>query len=198
VIAAHAGTRSGAVLVRVVALAAAATPCAALLACGDSAAPGRAAAAERAAEQNAETRFDDFARCLREHGVNAEAQSRPGGAHGLKIMGGDAAVMHAAEQACARYRPAEQRGPSRLSPQEEVEIEERLERVAKCMREHGVEVTASTADGGPHIEVPAPNDGGGPEPESPAFKAAQKACSNLLPGAGSAAGGAASGRGSGS
>ena len=43
------------------------------------------AAGERAQEQQAETKLADFARCMREHGVNAETATGPGGGHGLKI-----------------------------------------------------------------------------------------------------------------
>lgn len=176
-------------LARLLAVATAAASGLVLLACGGSRAPARAAAAERAAEQQTETRFEDFARCLREHGVDAEAQSRPGGGHGLKVSGANPAAMQAAEKACARYRPERQSGPSRFSPQEKVELDERLERFAKCMREHGVEVEASVAGGQPHINVHATRGGGGPpQPESPAFQAAQKACSKLLPGGGPGAG----------
>jgi hypothetical protein len=161
-----------------VALAAACAAAATLAACGGSSASPKAAAAvrtaERKAEDKAETQFDDFARCLREHGINAEV--RPGG-HGLKIMGGEPAQMQAAEKACARYRPPEQRGPSRFSPQEKVELEDRLQRFAKCMREHGIEVEATVGTSGPQINIHP----GASKPGSPAFEAGQKACHGLLP-----------------
>jgi len=169
-----------ALLARALGLAAAAAASATLLACGGSNAPARAPAAEQRAERKAETDFEDFARCLREHGVEAEAQSRPGGGHGLKIAGGEPAQMQAAEKACARFRPPEQNGPSRFSPQERVELEEKLQRFAKCMRAHGIEVEASAAGGRPQINI----HGTAPKPASPAFQAAQKACQGLLPGGG--------------
>ena len=91
-----------------------------LAACGGSGSPSAtdAAAREQATEQQAEAKFQDFARCLREHGVDAEAISHPGGGHGLKVGPGSsgASGMEAAERACVRYRPEEQRGnpsPSR-------------------------------------------------------------------------------------
>jgi hypothetical protein len=174
-------------IVRAAAAAAAAAAALALLACGSSGGPARAARAEssgRAQEAEAETRFQDFARCLREHGIQAEALSRPGGGHGLKVRGASPAAMGAAEKACARYRPKDQSGPSHFSPQEKVALEERLQRFAKCMREHGIKVETSAAGGRAQIQIHPGGAGGGPNPESPAFLAAQKTCSPLLPGGG--------------
>jgi hypothetical protein len=158
-----------------------------LAACGGSSPGSSAAEQEQSREQKAETRFADFAKCLREHGVNAEAVSHPGGGHGLKVSPGTAgaspAAMEAAEKACARYRPAPQK--VNLSPQQKVEREEAVRKFAKCMREHGVKVEASTQGGGIQIRIHAhPGSEGAPNPESPAFQTAQKDCSGLLPGGG--------------
>jgi hypothetical protein len=153
-------------------------------ACGGSS-PTSSTANERSSEQKAEAKFADFARCLREHGVNAEAVSHTGGGHGLKVSGGSGGPQQfeAAEKACARYRPAPQK--ANLSPQQKVEQEESVRKFAKCMREHGVKVEASTQGGGVQIRIHAhPGAEGAPNPESPAFQTAQKDCSGLLPGGG--------------
>ncbi len=149
----------------------------ALVACGGSRAPARAAAAEATTEQKAEVKFQDFARCLREHGIEAEADG-----HGIKVNGRGEAAMLAAEKACAKFRPPPQRGPDRMSAQEKVDIEEALQRFARCMREHGVQVEVDAPGGRPQINIHGTPSG--PNPESPAFQAAQKACSKLLPGGG--------------
>jgi diaminopimelate decarboxylase len=164
-----------------------------LAACGGSSSPSatNAAATEQANEQKAETRFADFARCLREHGVNAEAVSHSGGGHGLKISPGSAgdgpAAMEGAEKACARYRPEQQK--VNLSPQQKVEREEAVQKFAKCMREHGIKVETSATGGGVHITAHGGPGSGAPNPESPAFQAAQNACQKLLPQGGKRAGG---------
>jgi hypothetical protein len=155
-----------------------------LAACGGSNSPSDAAANERSQEQKAEAKFADFAKCLREHGINAESVSHPGGAHDLKIQGDNAgpATMEAAQKACARYQPAPQK--ANLSPQQKVEQEEGVLKFAKCMREHGIKVEASTPGGGVQIRIHAHAGAGaegGPIPESPAFQTAQKDCSGLLP-----------------
>jgi hypothetical protein len=152
-----------------------------LAACGGSSSPSNAAATERSQEQKAEVKFADFAKCLREHGVNAEAGS-PGGGRGLRVSPGSGGPQQfeAAQRACARYRPEPKK--VNLSPQQKVEQEEAVQKFAKCMREHGIKVEASTAGGGVQIRIHAhPGAEGGPNPESPAFQSAQQACQKLLP-----------------
>jgi hypothetical protein len=153
-----------------------------LSSCGGSGSPANAAAAENAQEQKDEAKLAEFARCMREHGVNAETAAGPGGGHALKISPGKAgsgpAAMEAAQKACARYRPTAKR--VNLSPQQRVEVEEAVQKFAKCMREHGIKVETSTAGGGVQIGIHHFGSGG-PNPESPGFKEAQNACQKLLP-----------------
>ena len=66
------------------------------------------------------------------------------------------------------------------------------------MREHGVDIHASTSGGGVQIRIHS--GAGGPNPESPSFQAAQKACQRLLPfkgGPGGPGGGPQTSKGSG-
>jgi hypothetical protein len=157
-----------------------------LAACGGSDSPSasNSAAKEQSNEQKAEAKFADFARCLREHGVSAEAISHPGGGQGLKLGPGNAArspaTMEAAQQACARYRPEAQR--VNLSPQQKVEREEAVQKFARCMREHGIRVEGSAGGGAVRIIGHGSPGSGGPNPESPRFQQAQSACQKLLPG----------------
>jgi hypothetical protein len=154
-----------------------------LAACGGSSSPSNAAATERAQEQKDEVRFADFAKCLREHGVNAEVGSPGGGRHGLKVSPGSGGPgqFEAAQRACARYRPEPKK--LNLSPQEKVEHEEAVQKFAKCMREHGIKVEASTSSGGGEIRIGIHGGpgSGGPNPVSPAFQSAQQACQKFLP-----------------
>jgi hypothetical protein len=148
-----------------------------LAACGGSSPSSTSSAA---AEQQAEVKFADFARCLREHGIAASTAGGPGGeGHGLRINGnGGPAKMEAAQKACKKYRPAPQK--LNLSPQEKVERAEAVEKFAKCMREHGVEVHASSSEGRISVQIHG-GPGSGPNPESPAFQKAQQSCQGLLP-----------------
>lgn len=155
-----------------------------LAACGGSS-TNNAAEKERSSEAKAEAKFAEFAKCLREHGINAEAAAMPGGGHGVKVSprsGGPHGPQQfeAVQKACKRYQPEEKR--VNLSPQEKVEHEEAVQKFARCMREHGIKVEASSAGGGVQISIHAhPGSEGGPNPESPAFQSAQNACQKLLP-----------------
>ncbi|MCL2769634.1 MAG: hypothetical protein FWD42_05930 [Solirubrobacterales bacterium] len=160
----------------------------ALGACGGSSSPGaNAAAGERAQEQAAEARSANFARCMREHGVSAEVATLPGGGRGLRVRPGRAGsspeAMEAAQSACARYRP--QQKAVNLSPQQKVELEEGVQKFARCMREHGIHVETSTSGGGvsisAHHQAGSGHGSSGLNPESPGFQRAQSACQKLLP-----------------
>jgi hypothetical protein len=148
-----------------------------LVACGGSGSPSSSVASE----QEGETKLADFARCLREHGVEAEIGTPPGGGRALKLGGKGAPAqgkMEAAQKACAKYRPQPKK--LNLSPQEKVQREEAVLKFAKCMREHGIEVHASAAGGAIQIQIHG-HPGSGPNPESPAFQSAQSKCQGYLP-----------------
>jgi hypothetical protein len=154
-----------------------------LAACGGSSPASSAAASEQSKD---EAKFADFAKCLREHGINAEAVSHgPGGGRGMKVsprQGGahGPQQFEAAQKACKRFQPKPQK--VNLSPQEKVEHEEAVQKFAKCMREHGIKLEVSAQGGGVQIRIHAhPGAEGGPNPESPAFQSAQQACQKLLP-----------------
>ncbi len=148
-----------------------------LAACGGSS-PSSTSSAAR--EQQAEVKFADFARCLREHGIEATTAGGPGGeGHGLRIKGtAGPAKLEAAQKACKKYQPEPQK--LNLSPQEKVERAEAVEKFAKCMREHGIEVHASSSEGRVSIQIHA-KPGAAPNPASPAFQKAQSSCQKLLP-----------------
>jgi hypothetical protein len=149
-----------------------------LVACGGSSPSSTSSAVS---EQQAEVKFADFARCLREHGIEASTAGGPGGeGHGLRIKGsGGPAKMEAAQKACKKYEPEPQK--LNLSPQEKVQRAEAVEKFAKCMREHGIEVHASSSEGRVSIQIHGKPGAGGPNPESPAFQQAQSSCQKLLP-----------------
>ncbi len=145
-----------------------------LAACGGSGARSEAARKEQLAEQKAETKFADYAKCLREHGVNAEAVNQPNGGHGIRMApgNGDFATAQGAQKACARYRPPSQK--VNVSPQQKVEQEETSRKFAKCIRSHGIHLpegkVIDTSGSNQVVYLPGVN------PQSPAFQAAVKVC----------------------
>ena len=143
-----------------------------VVACGGSSPDRSAATKEQATEQKAEAKFADFARCLREHGVDVELVSHPGGGHGVKLSRGndDPEAAMGAQKACARFRPPPQKAS--VSPQQKVEQEERGQRFAKCVREHGIKLEVRTSGNSARMLV----GGREPAPDSPAFQRAMSAC----------------------
>lgn len=163
-----------------------------LAGCGGSSPGARGTAGERSQEAQSERRDAEFAKCLREHGIHAEVVSSPGEGHGLKVgpsregEGGGPAESAAAERDCARFEPRAKQ--VNLSPQQKVEREEAVQRFARCMREHGIEVEASATGDGIKIGIRSHGAAGEPNPRSPGFQRAQSACQKLLPGRGPGAG----------
>ena len=178
---AHATTR------KLLALAGALSTCALLAACGGSSTDPSSSAAAKASEDAVK-----FARCMREHGVDVEVstegaatriQSQSGTQRGQGEGGLEPRKLEEAQKDCQRYQPHEGLG-RKLSPQERVQQEEAVQKFAKCMREHGVHVEASTSSapgGGIAVRVGSKAGAGGPNPESPTFQKAQEACQSLLP-----------------
>jgi hypothetical protein len=176
--------RPGAVRARPLAGLMALSACLALAACGSNSS-GDSASRERASEHANEVKLADFARCLRQHGIEASTAPMPGGkGAAIRVHGGAGsngpATVEAAQRACARYQPAPQK--VNLSPQQKIEQEESVQKFAKCMRQHGIEVHASSSEGHFSIQIHGTPPSTGPNPESPAFQAAQNACQKLLPG----------------
>ncbi|WP_326719808.1 hypothetical protein OHT59_10080 [Streptomyces sp. NBC_00243] len=109
-----------------------------------------------------------FAQCLREHGVDVE-DPEPG--KGLRITGKlPKGEVDKAMEACRKYDPM-QNGAASADP----EMEERVRKLAQCMRDNGVE------------EFPDPEPGTGglqinqDVAEDPDFAKAQKACDKYAP-----------------
>ena len=173
--------RSSPIRARLLAVLAVMAACVLITACGGSAANQNAASGANASE----TKLANYARCLREHGLHAEVATLLFGARGLKIGGGKEpapGVPVAAKMACARYQPEPQ--TVNFSPQQKVEREEAVRKFAKCMREHGIEVEASSKNGHSEVLLQGHPGSDGPNPESPGFQQAQSACQKLVQKAG--------------
>lgn len=128
-----------------------------------------------------------FAKCMREHGVDAEVSTGPGGGVGLSIhvsgkpqggKGEDGAAsgpppgVEAAQRACKHFLPNEGE-PPKLSPAEEAKERQAALKFARCMRSHGVDIPDPGSSGA--VEI-----GGNVDPHTATFEAAQKACQSLI------------------
>jgi hypothetical protein len=139
----------------------------ALAACGSSGNNATAA-------QDNEQKLVNFAKCMREHGVNVATPTS--GQLRITGRGGPAnpRALEAAQNACKRYAPDAAR--EKLSPAERAARQDQLLKFARCMREHGVNVPDPETNGG-RLSLKIQDV----DPSSPAFQAAQKACQGLRP-----------------
>jgi hypothetical protein len=137
-----------------------------------------------------------FSRCMREHGINIPDPQRAGSG-GIKIVGPgkgaspairpDQPKFQAAQKACEKYLEAGGGPPQ--DPQTQAKIRDALVQYAGCMRAHGVDMPDPKSGPGGGILIQSRSSRGGsgnassgPRPDSPAFKAADKACHSKLAG----------------
>lgn len=113
-----------------------------------------------------------FAQCMRQHGVDMP-DPKFDGKGGVSVTVGkgvDKSKVDAATQQCKQYSPDAGRPPKPANPKQIAEGR----RISACMRANGVpKFPDPNPDGGIAIKG---GPGTGIDPESPAFKAAQKKC----------------------
>ncbi len=149
-----------------------------LQACGGDGGAGAGGTAKAAGDDE---KLREFARCMRRNGVDMpdpkggrveiRASARPGASGGPK----ESREVEAAQKKCAHLMP--NGGKPRKPKPEEVA---KLRAFSTCMRDHGIgEFPDPTPAGG---LVPKAGPGTGIDPDSAAYKAAQKACGRFQPG----------------
>lgn len=141
-----------------------------LAACGDEPS-GNASESDSASAQDREDAMLEFARCMREHGVDMPDPEPDGG---MVIQGepGDEEVIEAAQEACQEH--LEDTLPEGVGPDIPAEQKEALLAAAQCMRDRGWDVPDPQFDGGrvtQRMEADA-----GLDPEDPAFQQDQQEC----------------------
>ena len=120
-----------------------------------------------------------FARCMRDHGVNMpDPKPSAGGGFAFQVTGGknDKAKLEAALSACQKYQPRALGGEGKNSQ----EVFQKALAFARCMRQHGIVMPDPQMQGGGITQRLS----GNLDPSSPRFQAAQQACQNLLPNGG--------------
>ena len=153
-----------------------------LVACGgdqkdQTVASGGSAKPSSAANSNAPINPRDaqvkFTQCMRENGVNVP-DPVPGQPARIPSAGGDQAKLEAATKKC---QPILQSGGGLINPSDP-KVQDQLVKFAQCMRNNGVNMPdPKSADGG-KMQIPS-----GASQDK--LQAAQKACSQFLPGGGS-------------
>jgi len=121
-------------------------------------------AAAAAAGQTDEDKARAFAKCMREHGIDMPDPQVKDGKMTMKVSGGDKKKLDAAQEACKSLMPND--GKPKTPSAADLD---RMRALAKCMREHGVNVPDPTAQD-PGIKIQGtPGDKG-------KVDAAMKAC----------------------
>jgi hypothetical protein len=154
---------------------------ASLAACGAGDPAGKPTS-EATRQAEARKAMLDYAKCMRANGIDMPDPQFDGGhvtQKGPRKV--NEAAMRKADEACESIRDRVK--PPELSDEEKAEFKQQALAHSRCMREHGVDLPDPTFDenGGAQVRI---QKGQGLNPESPKFKAAEKACSKLMPGAG--------------
>jgi hypothetical protein len=129
-----------------------------------------------------------WAKCMREHGVDVPDPEVEGGRFTVRAGGPgrrldrvDGKKFQAAQKACGT--PFGKSGPPPLSDEERAKLQETMLSFAKCMREHGVDMPDPqfSDTGGGMIFRAGPGPGqGSVNPDSSKFREAEKACGEIL------------------
>jgi hypothetical protein len=149
-----------------------------LTACGG----GKDAVAKAAASKSSDLdSMRKFAQCMRQNGVDMPDPTDDGGRIAIRASAKPGAAnsmekLKAADAKCRHFQP---NGGKPVKPKPEDLAKMRA--MAKCMREHGVDMPDPDENGGITITRKGK---GAPDinPDSPTFKAAQKACGQYAPG----------------
>jgi hypothetical protein len=136
---------------------------------------GKATATTRAGGGSDREAALAYARCMRQHGIDMPDPTFDAQGHTAQQMppgvGPDDPKFKAANQACQQYLPGGG-APEKPNPQEQ----QQMVQFARCMRQHGVDMPDPKPGGG--IDADAAN---GANPDSPKFKAAERACQQYEP-----------------
>jgi hypothetical protein len=131
------------------------------------------------ASKDPQQRALDFAKCMREHGIDMpDPEVDDQGRIKVRVGAGgagkrpDPKKLEAAQKACGSLMGGGD-GPAQLDPEDR----DAMVAFAKCMREHGIDMPDPT-DGGLTVRKEA--GGGGVDPESKEFQEAEKACNHHL------------------
>ncbi|GAA2112105.1 hypothetical protein [Actinomadura alba] len=155
-----------------------------LSACGANGLTGNAAPQSKKTDEI--TAMRNFAKCMRDNGVNMADPVQDGNG-GIRIEAkggkGEGPEKHEAAEAKCRHLQPNGGEPPKLSAEQLAQAREH----SKCMREHGINMPDPDEQGRVMVKRTAePGSGGkserlGDDPDSQKFKDANKACRHLRP-----------------
>src|SRR5262249_29447673 len=127
-----------------------------------------------------------FASCMRKNGVPNFPDPSSSGTITITSASGinpNTPAFRKAQKACQKYTP---RGGQAPSPAQQAELQAQALKFSACMRAHGLPKFPDPKFSKGQMSIRIGGDG--IDPNSPIFKAAQKACAKNLPGARTQAG----------
>ncbi len=167
---------------------------------GDGAADGSAESDDGSKPDRAEQEeaFLDYARCMRDHGVEmsdpvaangpvAAGDERAGDGPSMVIAGPGGRISADVDPESREFQEAEQAcspiledvmGEIEIDPEQEAEMREQMLAMSQCMRDHGIDFPDPVFDGNGRVQVMIgdPDNPGGVDPSDPQFQEAQDAC----------------------
>ncbi|HET9769313.1 MAG TPA: hypothetical protein VFS16_00390 [Acidimicrobiia bacterium] len=158
---------------------------------GDKAAAGSGDDKEPSPKDREEALLD-FARCMREHGIDMPDPDTSGGGGMVKFGVASAGAGKKIEGGMEKFEEADKAcrdllgdaGPQTMDPKQQQEMQDRALALSRCMREHGIDMPDPTFSGEGRVTMSL---GGGIDPADPKFQEAQQACGSAFgPGAGKA------------
>ncbi|HJV09454.1 MAG TPA: hypothetical protein VJ653_07220 [Acidimicrobiales bacterium] len=147
-------------------------------------------------KKNPEDAMLEFARCMREHGVDMPDPDTSGGpgvvtfraggaSSGAKAIDIDGDTFQKANEACKDLMGDV--GPMNMTPEQQQEMQDQALAFSRCMREHGVNMPDPTFGEKGQMMMKI-GDGDGIDPSDPKFQDAQQACGSAFGPAGAKAG----------
>ena len=147
-------------------------------------------------KKNPEDAMLDFARCMREHGIDMPDPDTSGGGPGVVTFSAGAAASSGTkiDAEAGKFTEAHEAckdlmgdaGPINMSPEQQQEMQDQALAFSRCMREHGINMPDPTFDGG-GVMMKIDGDSGF-DPSDPKFEEAQQACGSAFGPAGAKGG----------
>jgi hypothetical protein len=138
---------------------------------------------ENATEADRQEAALEWARCMREHGIDVPDPEFENGGVAIRVGGGpgfnpDSEKFREAQEACGT--PFGRDDPPALSEEERREFQDAMLEFAQCMREHGVDMPdPEFGEGGRGVFRMGPGKNAAPA-DTEAFEEAQEACQPIL------------------
>jgi hypothetical protein len=177
---------------RLILAALAATASFAVAACGGDRSPSGAksgAAGARGIDAKSKMAMLNFARCMRQHGVDMpDPQFDSGGGARMTQRESDPEKARAAEKACKHFQ--DEVKPPPMSQEQQAQARKAALANSRCMREHGINMPDPQFGEGGRMTMRI-DKSSGIDPNDPKFREAQKACQKAGGGMGSIMGGKA-------